>query len=50
MTCFEMAGTEYAEGAMADPKLKAVISPHAGGGVNLKGLGLSALKPTMLDT
>lgn len=25
-----MLGTEYAEGAMADPKLKAVISPHAG--------------------
>lgn len=26
----QMLGTEYAEGAMADPKLKAVISPHAG--------------------
>lgn len=26
----QMLGAEYAEGAMADPKLKAVISPHAG--------------------
>ena len=25
-------GAEYAEGAIADGKLKAVISPHAGGG------------------
>lgn len=26
-----LPGAEYAEGAIADPKLKAVISPHAGG-------------------
>lgn len=26
----KMLGAEYAEGATADPKMKAVISPHAG--------------------
>jgi hypothetical protein len=46
MTCFEMAGTEYAEGAMADPKLKAVISPHAGGGV--EWVALIAIVSSML--